>query len=45
MVIENWIDMKREIVCETEDTEVKGKLGKEYYVGEYNESNIDMLEL
>lgn len=31
MIIENWIDTEREIVCETE---VKGKLGKEYYVGE-----------
>lgn len=30
--------IQKEIICETEDTEVKGKLGKEYCVGEY-ESN------
>lgn len=39
MVIEKWIDTKREIVCETEDPEVKSKLGKEYYIAEYDESN------
>lgn len=31
--------IQKEIICETEDTEVKGKLGKEYCVGEYDESN------
>lgn len=39
MFIENWIDKEGEIVCEIEDSEVKVKLGKECYVGEYDESS------